>query len=230
MKKTYPGFRFRIYSYNTTIHTLASKLREDYHDFDSGDTDIVLILKEMEECNEKRMLLSERFSDRILVFDFDPHHNKTDFETVKRMLAYYVDSSDMGKLYINYPMMQSYRHLKSLSDTDFLERVASPIDYKETVSKESRIGDIKQYGFDAYMKIAALNATKVWYILTGQNKHPSRENYLSIGWKELYSKILDYYLATSKSQVLNTLIFSLIDYNSKVYFENLFKHQDKFLF
>ena len=62
MKKTYPGFRFRIYSYNTTIHTLASKLREDYHDFDSGDTDIVLILKEMEECNEKRMLLSERDS------------------------------------------------------------------------------------------------------------------------------------------------------------------------
>ncbi|HJJ90147.1 MAG TPA: hypothetical protein O0Y05_03830 [Methanocorpusculum sp.] len=228
MKKTCPEYNFKIYSYNTTIHTLAYKLRKYYPDFDSGDTDIAAILKDLEEDEEKRSLLSERFSDIILAFDFDPHHKNPDFEMVERMLTYYVESSDMGKLYINYPMMQSYRHVRSLSDMEYLERYASPRGYKELVSKESGIGNLSQYGYNSYMKIASLNVNKAWYFLTGGNRFPSREEYLSIRWSDLYAKALDHYKKTLLSPVLNTLIFFKIDFNTQVFFNQLVRHPDKF--
>ena len=88
----------------------GSKQDHDYPDFDSGEVDIQLILKEMESDEETRKMLSSDFSDIILAFDFDPHHDHPRFDTVMKMLEFYVDSTDMGKLYINYPMMQPFKH------------------------------------------------------------------------------------------------------------------------
>ena len=58
MEKSYPDVPYWIYPYKTTIHTLASKLSEDYEDFDSGDYDIRLIIREMESDPEQKKLLS----------------------------------------------------------------------------------------------------------------------------------------------------------------------------
>ena len=48
MKMAYPSIRYNVYSYKTTIHTLAAKLSRDYGDFDSGESDIQLILRDVE--------------------------------------------------------------------------------------------------------------------------------------------------------------------------------------
>lgn len=37
MSVSYPSLKYRVYSYKTTIHTLASKLDHDYPDFNSGE-------------------------------------------------------------------------------------------------------------------------------------------------------------------------------------------------
>ena len=66
MEVSYPLLPYRIYPYKTTIHTLASKLEMDYPDFDSGEMDINLILREMETDKEKKKLLSEKYSDIVL--------------------------------------------------------------------------------------------------------------------------------------------------------------------
>ena len=38
------------------------------------------------------------------------------------MQNFFIDAADMGKLYINYPMIESYQHLQSLPDNDYAER------------------------------------------------------------------------------------------------------------
>lgn len=230
MKKTFPLDKYEIYSYNTTIHTLAAKLRKDYQDFDSGNTEIALILRDMEIDPDKKKLLSGKFSDIILAFDFEAQHDAPDFETVKRMLSYYIESSDMGKLYINYPMMQSYRHLKALPDFNYITRMASPIGYKELVSQESTLGDLSKYGYNTYLKVAVHNLKKAWHIMTGENRIPTKEEYLSIDWTEIYKKELDYYCTTKNIYVLNTLILLIIDYNPTTFFTLINKHPDKFVY
>ena len=35
------------------------------------------------------------------------------------MAEYFTESSDMGKLYINYPMVEAFYHMKSIPDNDF---------------------------------------------------------------------------------------------------------------
>ena len=56
----------------------------------------------------------------------------------------FADSTDMGKLYLNYPMIESYLHLKSIPDEEYMNRKISvslqPGDkYKGLVKSESVI-------------------------------------------------------------------------------------------
>lgn len=58
--------------------------------------------------------------------------------------------TDMGKLYINYPMIESYQHFKSIPDCEFEDRKV-PVSlqpgkrYKELVKRESAIGWIVEF-------------------------------------------------------------------------------------
>ena len=57
----------------------------------------------------------------------------------------FVDAADMGRLYINYPMIESYQHLCRLPDDDFAERKI-PVslqpgkEYKALVERETILG------------------------------------------------------------------------------------------
>lgn len=228
MEKSYPDVPYRIYPYKTTIHTLASKLSEDYEDFDSGDYDIRLIIREMESDPEQKKLLSENFTDIIMGFDFDPHHDNPDFETVKRMLEYFTDSTDMGKLYINYPMMQSFKHFVSLPDPEYKYRISPPYDYKKLVGEESRFTDLSKYQYDTFIQIAVQNLVKVWGILHGTFRMPSYNEYLSMDLSELYQTELEMFWTTDKTHVINTLIFFLIDYNPSTFFSIVSRHPEKY--
>ena len=109
-KKCYPNVQYDYYSYTTNIHTLVKLLFSDSEEIDEY-LDIKSVLREHEKNEYKREKLSKTYSDIILVFDFDPHDSQAQFEKIKKMLMFFNDSTNNGKLYINYPMMQSYRHI-----------------------------------------------------------------------------------------------------------------------
>ena len=57
----------------------------------------------------------------------------------------FVDAANTGRLYINYPMIESYQHLRQLPDDDFAERKI-PVslqpgkEYKALVEQETILG------------------------------------------------------------------------------------------
>ena len=60
------------------------------------------------------------------------------------------DAANMGKLYINYPMIESYQHLKSIPDCDFEERkipvfLQPGSKYKELAGRETVIGKVVDF-------------------------------------------------------------------------------------
>ena len=45
LSKCYPASNFKIYSYEANLHMLASRLENDYFDFEEDELDILLFLK-----------------------------------------------------------------------------------------------------------------------------------------------------------------------------------------
>ena len=61
-----------------------------------------------------------------------------------------MDSTDIGKLYINYPMIESYQHLEFIPDLEFYKRkipvsLRPGIKYKELVSNVSVVENIVNF-------------------------------------------------------------------------------------
>ena len=102
---------YTIVPYETNIYFLTRQLFRD-GEMDE-DVDLLRIFKSVDVPENKRLGKEERFTDIYLIFDFDPHDTMADFGILRKMLAFFNDSSTGGKLFINYPMMQSYRHILS---------------------------------------------------------------------------------------------------------------------
>ena len=57
------------------MDTLAKRLEDDYPNFDEDEADICLVLRSYESSNTKRAILSEKYTDVFLIFDFGPQHD-----------------------------------------------------------------------------------------------------------------------------------------------------------
>jgi len=90
-----------------------------FEDNDPSDMDLLQLLKSREPDPVKRALFDEFYSDILLIFDLDPHDPGFAPEKISRMAKYFVESSDMGKLYINYPMVEAFYHMASIPDPNF---------------------------------------------------------------------------------------------------------------
>ncbi len=134
-----------IVSYNTNIYTLYKEMFEDK---DPYSIDLLQSLKEREPDQEKRKKLDLNYSDIILIFDFDPQNNLFTSSKIREMLTYFSESSDMGKLYINYPMVESFYHMSSIPDPKFYGYSVKREDisnYKSIVNKITRHGDYRKF-------------------------------------------------------------------------------------
>ena len=104
------------------------------------------------------------YSDVVLIFDFDPHDNRFSISRLSELLAYFNESTDEGKLYINYPMVEACKHFVGDDDFDFLTREISVSDvaqYKRIVGDESRFQSFERDFRGAKLdRIIALTALK----------------------------------------------------------------------
>lgn len=130
---------YEIISYCTNIY----RLYKDF--FDSGDDpenlDLLLLLKSRDKNPDHAYIFNEHYSDIYLVFDLDPQDTGFSPDKIRKMIEFFHESSDMGKLYLNYPMVESFYHLKSLPDANYDERFASMDElrhkaYKQRVQNE----------------------------------------------------------------------------------------------
>ena len=58
----------------------------------------------------------------LLIFDYERHDPYFSEDKINKLQLYFRDSTDAGKLYINYPMLESYQHLESIPDYNYAER------------------------------------------------------------------------------------------------------------
>lgn len=112
-KKNKSNTDYCIVEYSTNVHLLYENIKKEYGD-DMEDIRIITILSEK---NKNFKYKKDDFSEIYLFFDYDIHHymfnDRLSIEqlnkNLKEMLCYFNDETgDLGKLYINYPMVESF--------------------------------------------------------------------------------------------------------------------------
>ncbi len=185
--------------------------------------DIVSVLKE-NASDEDRKMLDQYFSDVYLVFDMDPHDTLYDDVRLSLAMDYFSDSTENGKLYLNYPMIQSYKHLCKPFDEDYIDRTVS-LDsikrYKELVNDEAYPGikDLGKYTEDTCLMIVKLNLRKVNRILTGSSEVPSTDAYRTIDLAKVLEAQRELLQRERLLYVLNTSVLNVVDFNPTMFTE-----------
>ena len=140
-----------VWIYGTNIYMLYEDIVKEY-DFgwadNEDDIDLPYVISKKQHPDNLRY--KEDFTNIILVFDYERHDTNFSEEKILKMQKRFVDAADMGKLYINYPMIESYQHLKNLPDDDYVERKI-PVSlqpgrkYKELVHRENVIEKLVEF-------------------------------------------------------------------------------------
>lgn len=129
-----------IVTYRTNIYQLYSSL------FREGEgADLIRVLKNREKDEKKREVLNQPFVEVYLLFDYDLHDSQYTDTKILELMDYFDNSTENGLLLLNYPMLESYRHLKKIPDYEYRHRSVKLIDvphYKYTVKHEGFFYDV----------------------------------------------------------------------------------------
>jgi len=206
----------QIVYYGTDVYSLYDALFRNKEGL--AVLDLPLHLRSRESDPDKKEILSKCFSRILLVFDLDPQSTHFLPERAKAMAEYFNDSTDVGLLYLNYPMIEAFFHIKSIPDPDYIEYTASLSElkrkketYKDRVSKESCIIDRRGVfqNRNTCNTIIRHNLEKAWQI-TGETPSvmlpmPSQDRILQ--------KQLETVYADAKVGILCTCCLYIVDYN-----------------
>ena len=208
---------YDVFTYRTNIHKMLEGMFVD-GDIDH-DLDFLTYLRSASNNREDSEILNNRFSDIYLVFDMDPQDPKYDPEKISKAAGYFGDSTDNGKLYLNYPMFESYRHIPSLEDLSYLDikvAMGEMGTYKERVHREGlpELSQLSKITVDVWLRAIELNLRKAGVMLGYGMGVPGHDTYVS-GFIQgsILGKQLETIQESDCMYVLNTSLFSVVDYN-----------------
>ncbi len=206
----------KIVPYKANIYDLYDKLFAMYGD-ELENIDIQEFLKELSQDESLIKILNERYTDILLIFDFDPQDNRYDEKKLAHMLQFFSDSTQMGRLYINYPMVESFYHFRSLEDESFLTERFSLSDvihgavYKKRVDDVSCIHGLRALNKEKTAKMIRLILAKIVAICDGE---------LAANICEELQAVAHYQMELLKRRepmwVLNTCVLYVYEYNPRM--------------
>lgn len=153
----------------TNIYAIWKKLEAD-----SWETELVEVIKEL--CmnipkNQKvdlEILSSADYAETYLFFDYDGHANDIPenhhSKILLKMLQSFSDETDMGKLYLSYPMAEALKDFRStVSCTESVCITAAGIgrQYKRDVSERALVTDFRKFDDSMWISVLKIFLQKV---------------------------------------------------------------------
>ena len=109
-----------IIIYESNIYNLYNKIIREYgQDWQEQDVDLPKCVAKWKNMGVKLEKID--FTNVILIFDYERQDPNFSEATICEMQKYFSDINDVGQLYINYPMVESYLDidLKNSDDYEF---------------------------------------------------------------------------------------------------------------
>lgn len=231
-----------VCTYNSNIYSLYTKLKD--HDALHGmlEVNTVSVFKEilLEKGDETlKDIREDEVSEIYLFFDYDFQEKARTLEEnnkrLSELLEYFTDETASGKLYINYPMVESLRYTKELPDRNYWQYTVTRKEcqeegFKSLVHKFSFYGanleyiilTIKSADDEAkkqektniakqnWQHLIVMNISKSNYICNAKNEIPSEAD----DQKEIFDNQLSKYVETEGCEVaiLNAFPIFLFEY------------------
>ncbi len=198
------GAEYEVVSFSNPIYELYDAyIKGEYDDL------VAYLVAEKGLKLEEGVLPKNAFSAVYLVFDFEPQYQKYSDEKIRELLELFDDETKLGKLYINYPMLESYYHLKRLPDREYNGRVVSLDNltgksYKKLVHEETCLRSNKM-GRRELCYVILHNYYKSRFILKMDDKYI---DYGALLESQLSKKNKD-----NEIYVLSTFPVLVVDYN-----------------
>ena len=205
--------RYEIVPYKTNIYALYNTM---FHEGDPQSLDLLQVLKEHEPIGERKQLFDEKYSDILLVFDMDPQDPQFLPDKLVRMAEFFRESTDTGKLYINYPMVEAFYHMSSIPDPGYNDRYATYAelmsrDYKTRVNHENRNRDYTKFAVtkEECNIVIRQNMEKA-EMLAG---HTDSQEQPTPSQTDILNTQIKFFTQQKIVSVLSTCAFFIADYN-----------------
>lgn len=238
-----------VCTYNSNIYSLYTKLKQ--HDTLNGihEVNTVSVFKEilLEKGDETlKNIREDEVSEIYLFFDYDFQEDSRTLEEnniiLSEMLKYFTDETEMGKLYINYPMVESLRYTKELPDNDYWKykvtrQRCQDESFKHQVHEfsfygnlqyiipiikpaddEAKIQEKTNTAIKNWKHLIVMNVSKSNYICNNKNDIPDETD----NQKEIFDNQLSKYVETEECKVaiLNAFPIFLFEYFGRKIFNN----------
>ena len=154
----------------TNIYTVWKKMEAD-----DWDTDVIEVIKELcknvppkELKTDLNTLHTSDYSEIYLFFDYDGHANDIPENqhnvVIHKMLNSFCNESEMGKLYISFPMAEALKDIsvfESCKSSVCIADIDDGKQYKKYVNQRTTISKLKSIGSDVWILILKLFLQKV---------------------------------------------------------------------
>ena len=178
-----------IIIYGTNIYMLYEDIVKEYEeDWDEQDVDLPFIVSRKKGYDV--LLRKDDFVNIVLIFDYERHDPNFDESKICRMQQYFSNSTDVGKLYINYPMVESYQHFEQWPDNDFSETVISSALQSGTEYKKIIRGMYVAKYMEWYNKLVDV-LSKKFNVTDNVIRQHIIDEFIHIGKQENISELID---------------------------------------
>lgn len=215
-----------VCSFGNNIYELYRQM----HSLGEG-ADIVGVLKENGAISGDFDMAD--FSDVFLFFDLDIHNENQSVETsiaqISEMLSYFDNETETGKLFINYPMIESIYHTAALPDNEYWQYtvpISDCSDYKKIardfppysnldhlcVTDRNRTReDIVSRIRTNWIHLIGMNIKKANMLCMGRHENPNQKD--DISQPDIFAaQLKDFIKTNQKISVLNAFPLFLYDY------------------
>lgn len=104
--------------FHSNIYSLYDAIEKEYgENWDEIGVDLVFLMNKQGRYEVD--LEDVNFNNIVLMFDYERQDPKFSEEKLCRLQSYFSDSTDVGKLFLNYPTVEAYRDFAGWPDASF---------------------------------------------------------------------------------------------------------------
>ncbi len=186
------------------------------------DLDTFLLIKGLPHNREiLKDFKSSDFSEIYLFFDFDGHDNNADDEKLAATIKFFSEETEMGKIFISYPMIESIKHVLNIDKFKHLIVPAREhIHYKKMVEVviDESVRHFNRYDRETWKYLLKLHLMKMNFIVNGSYTVPQQK----ISQIEIFeNQKIKYIDKNSTVAVLNSIPAFILNYYKLTFIRKL---------
>lgn len=196
------------------------------------EVDVIDIIRGMNEKTKEilREFSARDFSEVYLFFDFDPQNDNLpriykDTDVIQDLLETFDNETEHGKLYLSYPMIESFREISS--EGERYKTLYVPLDevkdYKRLVSESLEFQNFKHITKDKWEVACRASVKRAHLIVNYKDEIPTYHYFIhELTQGHIYKAQLEKYVRLNKAVgVLNGVPLFLLEYFDEIFWNNI---------